>query len=97
MARPTNKETPFIRQCINLWFAGNKLSEFNVTVITNAIILANPVLQGSDSDVSKAVSNDLARRESIGILTSRKGVKGEGSGMGRPPRMYSKVFCKRWK
>lgn len=84
-----NYETPFIRQCIGLWMAGTKLTEFTVADIQTALHEAHTSL--FTQDLCKAVSNELIRLETKHRLLSRKGIKGvDGCGVGRPPRVYRK-------
>ena len=84
-----NYETPFVRQCINVWLAGTTLKEFTVSDIMEDIVL--PPDTRLSVDLCKAVSNELIRLETQHRLLSRKGIKGfDGCGVGRPPRVYHK-------
>lgn len=84
-----NYETPFIRECINLWLASNTLKEFTVADIQTALQDTHKSLY--TLDLCKAVSNELIRLETKHRLLSRKGIKGiDGCGVGRPPRVYRK-------
>lgn len=86
--------TPFIRQCVYMWIAGNPLSEFTVWEVQRGVEKAHKVV--ADLDLSKAVSNELQRLEWQHKLGSRKGIRGEGGcGLGRPPRVfYRKIVFK---
>lgn len=90
--------TPFIRQCIYMWIAGNNLEEFTVWEVQRGVESAHKALEElKDLDLSKAVSNELQRLERWHKLGSRKGIKGEGGcGLGRPPRVfYRKIIFKK--
>lgn len=85
-------ETDHIRQCISLCIAGFN-SGFTVTQVVS---LLNDRHNFGNVDVSKHVSNELQRLQARGMLQSRKGVKEDNPSLtGRPPRVFSKVYCQR--
>lgn len=86
---PIGKETPLLRQCVNMWLAGTDQLEFTVTDITGDLNETHDFYH--TVDLKKSVGNELIRLERHHKLTSRKGIKGvDGSGVGRPPRVYKK-------
>lgn len=87
-----NEITPFVRQCITLWFAGNTDQKFTVSQICRELKEKHSILL--EIDLCKAVSNELIRLESLGIMTSRKGAPEDVEhGTGRPPRVYRLTYC----
>jgi hypothetical protein len=90
-----NNETPFVRQCVALWLAQYGTLEMCVPSIVNDLKQAHASLE--DIDITKAVSNEMIRLETLGKLTSRVGTVDDGCGIGRPPRLYKKRYCKDWK
>lgn len=89
MRKFNNPATPYVRQCVNLWLAQTTMHEFTVSEVSSGIEDKHEALEGVD--LSKSVSNELVRHETLGLLISRKGVKGvDGCGTGRPPRVYRK-------
>lgn len=87
-----NDVTPFVRQCIALWLASNRQATFSVSEVCKSLQDQHKSLQ--DLDLTKSVSNELIRLETIGLLSSRKGFKGESPNeTGRPPRVYKRVYC----
>lgn len=98
--RKLNDETPFIRQCINLWFASNRhVKEFCVTEVIEDILSVHAVLRADEALLRGAVKDDMKRRAHIGLLSYRTTDKHDNpnKGRGRPPRIYTKVFCKNFK
>lgn len=89
--RRQNSITPYMRELVTLWLAGQRGTQFTVVDIVSQLVRELPSL--SAVDCTKAVSNELIRREQVGTLDSRKGRAGEGKGVGRPPRVYWKVYC----
>lgn len=90
MSKKQNSITPFLRQCVNLWLAGWTKPEFTVTDVSTGLYQAHTAF--IDVDMTKAISNELVRLETRHKLVSRRGVKGvDGSGIGRPPRVYRKL------
>lgn len=91
MCRKRNSQTDFVRDFVRLWLSSGKLDSFSVCDVTSSINHDLSIL--IDVDISKAVSNELQRLESVGIITSRKGVKEDRKGSGRPPRVFTRVYC----
>lgn len=96
MARPTNQCTNQIRQLVTHWLARTTLKEFTVIDITCDLSRQTESLKVVD--LTKAVSNDLIRRQSSGMLSSRSGsaddmVLDKPVRAGRPARLY----WRKWK
>lgn len=91
MCRKRNSQTDFVRDFVRLWLSSAKLDSFSVCDVTSEIDHDLDILV--DVDISKSISNELQRLESVGILSSRKGSKDDHKGSGRPPRVFTKVYC----
>lgn len=93
MAKPQKRQTPFIRQCVKLWFAENKhVKDFSTPLLAGDIQSDHIVFKDDYDVLSKGVSNELQRLEKNHLLKSRKGNSNDNPhpyGWGRPPRVYS--------
>lgn len=99
MYKTRNESTPFIRQCVALWFAERGTTDklFTVSEIAADITASQPVFKDQWQTLSKGVSNELARLERIGLVTSRKGSRHDiVTFTGRPPRVYSRNLDVEW-
>ena len=88
MGRRLNKETILIRNIVSGW-----LNRVNPDTFTVPIILSDvgSLLKESfrDLDLSKALSNELIRREQDGWLIC---VGRDIVGLGRPPKVYKQRY-----
>lgn len=84
MARPLNKQTMLIRNAVTGWLSRSKVECFTVPLLLSELscILA---VAFRDSDINKAMSNELKRREDLGYLECIGDVV---VGLGRPPKVY---------
>jgi len=79
-----NRETTMIRNAVTGWINRNNPESFTVTLLLSELgdtlkaILIN-------TDLSKAMSNELKRRERLGWLEC---IGVEVIGLGRPPKVY---------
>lgn len=99
MYKTRNICTPFIRQCVALWFAGRARDSrvFTVSDLTADISTVTPLFKDDWPTLSKGVSNELARLERIGLVGSRTGTKADlVTFTGRPPRVYWRVLDRSW-
>lgn len=86
MARPPNKETNVIRELVSGWLSRTTLKSFTVPTLLHELDSLLSIYKCLD--LSKCLSNDLMRRERAGMLKSELG---EPVGVGRPPRVYSRL------
>lgn len=82
MARIPNKHTNFVRASISGWLIRNKGQPFTVPILVEAL---KSTFEGLHIDAGKMISNELIRRESIGMVECKRT---EIVGLGRPPKVY---------
>lgn len=82
MARAPNRNTYDIRQHVTQYLARESPESFSVPQIATALY----VIVG-DVDITKALSNELQRREKAGYITVI-GSAEVGSNGGRPAKLY---------
>lgn len=82
MARPPNRNTYDIRQHVTQYLSRESPESFSVPQIAIALY----AIVG-DVDITKALSNDLQRREKAGYIAAI-GSAEVGSGGGRPAKLY---------
>ena len=82
MARTQNKHTNFVRASISGWLLRNKGQRFTVPGL---VLELKGLFEGLHIDASKMISNELIRREAIGLLVCERT---EVVGVGRPPKVY---------
>lgn len=89
MAAQQNTQTPMIRNAVKEWLSNHNPEQFTVPQICQYLSRKFTGL-----DLTKYVSNELLRLEKVGTLASVPGSKENNLyGMGRPPRLYFKVYC----
>lgn len=86
MAKPLNKHTLIVRNAVTNWIQRTNPPSFNVPMLIGELSL---YLGHLDIDLSKAVSNELKRRESGGFIEC---VDTEIVGLGRPPKVYKQKW-----
>ena len=89
MSKPQNEITPFIRQCMALWFAENRTGDISVIDICQSLRGKHAVL--ADIDLTKAVSNELLRYEVLGAIEQ---IDVKKPATGRPAKLYKRRYCK---
>lgn len=90
MARQQNIETIHVRQAVTGWLSRTWMFEFTVGDVVSGVA---PMLDHFPSlNVNKAVSNDLIRRQKMGLLRYRMGTVADGLSVGRPPRFYNQPY-----
>lgn len=87
MAKPLNKHTLIVRNAVTNWIQRTNPPTFNVPMLIGELYVTLCYL---DIDLSKAVSNELNRREKAGFIEC---VNTEIVGLGRPPKLYKQ----RWR
>lgn len=87
MARPINKHTATIRQAVTNWIARTNPEYYNVPMLITA--LSSVLSSCHGVDLGKALSNELTRREALGLVES---THSEVVGVGRPPKMYRQLW-----
>lgn len=79
-----NKETALIRSAVSGWINRNNPETFTVPLLLSELgSMLKEVF--NDLDLSKAMSNELKRRENMGWLEC---IGVEVVGLGRPPKVY---------
>lgn len=90
MARQQNTETIHVRQAVTGWLSRTQMIEFTVSDVVSGV---SPMLDRFPNlNVNKAVSNDLIRRQKMGLLRYRMGTVADGLSVGRPPRFYNQPY-----
>lgn len=90
MARRQNTETVHVRQAVTGWLSRTRMLEFTVVDVVGGVrgmLERFPTL-----NVNRAVSNDLIRRQQMGLLKYRMGTVDDGLSAGRPPRFYNQPY-----
>lgn len=89
MARLQNSETKEIRNRVTQWLGRVGGVQFTVNDVVKGLL--GGYSENPSYSLVKGVSNDLIRREGLGLLTSRKGDVCDSNG-GRPPKIYRKKW-----
>lgn len=83
MGRPTNPHTKAVRMYVGHYLIKANLGYFNVPMILTALSSVLDSLK--DPDPGQSISNELQRRERLGMVISQEG---EPTGVGRPAKSY---------
>lgn len=83
MGRPTNPHTQAVRIHVGKYLIQANIGYFNVPMILTALSSVLDSLK--DPDPSQSISNELQRRERLGMVISQPG---DPTGVGRPPKEY---------
>lgn len=84
MSRSLRKHTELIRSAVSGWLTRNNPDSFTVPILLRDLKGALAVAF-DDLDLNKAMSNELKRREALGLLEC---IGIEVVGLGRPPKVY---------
>ena len=87
MARPANPHTLQIRQLVGSFLENTPLIWWSVQDVRE--YLGSRLDSFTRIDIGKALSNELIRRETMGLLKSETG---KANGVGRPCRIYTQVW-----
>lgn len=90
MPRLQNVETVHVRQAVTGWLSRTRMLEFTVADVVSGV--SSMLDRWPALNVNRAVSNDLIRREKMGLLKYRIGTVDDGLSPGRPPRYYHQPY-----
>lgn len=92
MPKPLNKHTLFLRSLVSGWIERNAQIQpyFSVPILLSELgDTLKTTFLNLDLDLSKALSNELVRREDAGTIVC---IGVEVVGLGRPPKVYKQKW-----